>query len=246
MSRLPFLLLALVATALSAAILLQLDAPEGEGSGLPEAAPRREAAPTAARPPGEPDPAARSSDWAATVLARPLFDPDRRPPAPGAATRPADAALPRLAGTMVTAAGRRAIFAGGGAPLVVQEGARVGAFTVVLIAPGEVTLMGPGGVRAVRPSFDPARPAAPQPSAAQPGMATSPGPASPALVAPPPVAGRPPADPLTGRLSIGSSPEADAASEGPVPFEQRTTPSGLDILRNTNRSASPPEPGAAR
>ena len=107
----------------------------------------------------DPDQVAR---WTATSLARPLFAPGRRPPAQAAAAAKPDAPaldLPRIAGTMVTPAGRRAIFAAkGDKPLVVGEGAQVGAFTVQSIKAGQVTLLGPGGVRVLSPTFDPEAP----------------------------------------------------------------------------------------
>ena len=111
-----------------------------------------------------PDQVAR---WTATSLARPLFAPGRRPPTQAtAAAKPGTLApdLPRIAGTMVTPAGRRAIFAAkGDKPLVVGEGAQVGAFTVQSIKAGQVTLLGPEGVRVLSPTFDLEAPVPPTP-----------------------------------------------------------------------------------
>jgi hypothetical protein len=95
-------------------------------------------------------------EWVATVLARPLFSPDRRPPSEGsvAVGDPIPDGLPRLAGVMVGPFGRSAIFAvDGEKPLVLREGGRVNAWTVRLIRAGEVEVEGPGGTRTVRPSF---------------------------------------------------------------------------------------------
>ena len=91
-----------------------------------------------------------------TILARPLFSPNRR-----LAARPdgfvgvaAANSLPRLAGVIVGPGGRRAIFAlaGGGHPLVVAEGGRIGRYLVRAIVPGQVTLTDAEQQLVVRPS----------------------------------------------------------------------------------------------
>lgn len=113
------------------------------------------------------------------ALARPLFAATRRPAATALIAAPAAAApanLPRLAGVLVNGGSRRAIFAGagGGKPIVAQEGSQVGAYTVQAIEAGQVTLIGPGGVQVVRPSFDtraPGQAAAPPPFTAAAGTA---------------------------------------------------------------------------
>ncbi|MBP0494954.1 hypothetical protein [Roseomonas indoligenes] len=257
MSRLPFLFLGLLASALTAAILLQLE-PSEEAGNLPEAAPRR--APVQAPAPAAGQPG-RTAEWVATILARPLLSPDRRPAAPGtAAARPADTALPRLTGTLVTPAGRSAIFAGGSAPLVVREGGQVGAFTVRRIEPGQVTLQGPEGLRTLGPRFDPNRPAAagtgaPAGTAAPaqsqlprpPGPAAGTVPAGAGALPPLPTPGGPPLPAPGGPgLPDAPSPEDPGAAEGAVPFEQNATPSGSDILRNANRQSDSAGPGGVR
>ncbi len=150
--------------------------------------------------------------WAATVLARPLFSPGRRPPAAAAAPGAVAPSLPRVAGIMVTPAGRRAIFAEKGAkPLVLGEGGQVGGFTVQSIRAGQVTVRGPEGVRVLSPTFDPDAPApasaaakaAPSPlglsipglpgfqlQARPPGLGGIPGLAAPPLPSPAPRAAR--------------------------------------------------------
>jgi general secretion pathway protein N len=89
--------------------------------------------------------------WVTTILARPLFEPDRRPPSPRSV--PVEVELPRLIGVMVSPASRVAIFAGatGGKPLVVAEGGQVGGHVVQSIRPGEATLAGPRGQRILHP-----------------------------------------------------------------------------------------------
>ncbi len=95
--------------------------------------------------------------WARTVLARPVFVPGRRPPAPPARAEAAAAfVLPRLAGVMVGPTDRVAIFAAtpGGKPLVMREGGRMGDDMIDSIEPGQVTLSGPDGARILLPHFD--------------------------------------------------------------------------------------------
>ena len=95
--------------------------------------------------------------YAASSLARPLFSPDRRPPAGPhvVAGVPSAPEFPRLAGIMVGPAGSRAIFAPPppAKPIVVEEGGRVAGFVVRSIATEAVTLASPDGERVVRPSF---------------------------------------------------------------------------------------------
>jgi hypothetical protein len=100
--------------------------------------------------------------WAAASLARPLFNPDRRPVAAAGAGSDGAAALPRLSGIMITSAGRRAIFAatGVGKPQVVLEGGTIGGNLVQSITLGEVVLIGPDGRHSLHPTYDGARPAA--------------------------------------------------------------------------------------
>jgi len=255
MTRLPFLLLGLLAAALSGVILLGLD-PGVDEAGLPQPAPRR-AAPSAAggaAAGAAETPSGQLDGWVSTVLARPLLSPDRRPAPPGDAAAPAaGAALPRLTGTLVTPSGRSAIFAGGAAPLVLQEGGRVGAFTVMRIEAGQVMLAGPDGVRVLGPRFDPERRAAPPAE----GAAAPPAPLPPPSQAPGagPAAGRPPAGlppipggaaPPPGAPAIVPSPGEGGAAEGAAPFEQNAAPSGADILRNADRNSQSTAPGGTR
>ena len=159
--------LGLLAAVLVAAIWLELHPQLRESgtmtsrpaAGLPAVPARHSAAPG-------PDQVAR---WAATILARPLFSPGRRPPTAAAAPSAAAPQLPRVAGIMVTPAGRRAIFAEKGTkPLVLGEGGEVSGFTVQSIQAGQVTVRGPEGVRVLSPTFDPDAPAPASPAAALP------------------------------------------------------------------------------
>lgn len=89
--------------------------------------------------------------WIAAILGRPLFDRARRPPS---GTVSSAGAL-RLSGVIIGPFGRQAIFepAGGGKPVVVHEGDRVGDSIVRSIGPDLVLVVGGSGVRALRPSY---------------------------------------------------------------------------------------------
>lgn len=145
-------LLGLLAATLVAALAAELFEGADPDAELPAAPP---APPAVAAPP-----AAEAADAAAiglaglvqTILARPLFSPTRRPPAHASA--PADKSLPRLAGVIVTPAGRRAIFApAAGRPVVVPEGGSIGRYVVRSIAPGQVTLLDGGLQHVIHPAY---------------------------------------------------------------------------------------------
>lgn len=97
-----------------------------------------------------------TDEWADTVLARPLFAPDRKPPRQhGGPAIVAANGMPRLSGIMITPAGRRAIFMpDGGKPLVLAEGAALQDGTIARIQADRVVLNGPKGELVLRPSYD--------------------------------------------------------------------------------------------
>jgi hypothetical protein len=101
----------------------------------------------------------------ATILARPLFQPDRRP-APEAAASPK---LGRLAGIIVSGTEKRLIFAGssGGGPIVVKEGDHLDADVVQSISDEHAALSGPNGVKIITPSFDAKGPSPAHPAPAE-------------------------------------------------------------------------------
>ena len=217
MSRAPLLALGLVAAALAGVITWELAGSAEQAAGVP-AVPDRVASPrgTAAAPAG-PGPALAGA--VAQVLARPLFSPDRRPAAAAAAAAGApEAALPRLTGVLVTADGRSAVFAGAAQPLVIREGGKLGRYTIRTIEPGLVTIQGSDGLRVLRPTFDPTRPATvaglPQPGT--PASALQSG------------GGLPPALPPVP----GTSPRLSDGSKDAMPFDNNPAPSGQDILRS--------------
>jgi len=112
-----------------------------------------------------PSAASPTRERVATVLARPLFAPTRRPAAGVAA---ALEGLPRVTGILVDGGRRSVIFAtaDGGKPVVVAEGGEVAGFRVQTIESGQVTVLGTEGLRVLRPSFDPS----PRPSVATPQL----------------------------------------------------------------------------
>ena len=206
MSAAPFLFVGAVVLGLSGAVAWELvgpaQAPRVPG---PVRAETVRPEPAAARPDDTPKDVVK-------ILARPLFSPGRRPLAPDvvAEATPAAAVLPRLAGVLVTAAGKSAIFAAEPRATVVQEGGKLGRFTVRSIEPGQVVVAGPDGLRTVQPSFDLSRAA----RAATP-------PPQLGLTMPPP----------------GAFPGLPGLAKDAMPFNQTPAPSGLAILQNAATQA---------
>ncbi len=145
----------LTALWLTAAGLLAVLAWEISGSPQEDVVPARSPA-TAVTAPPEPGEIS-TREWVATVLARPLFSPDRRPAVATATAGAGLSGLPRLTGIMVGPFGRSAIFAADShKPIIVQEGARIAAYTVKTIDAAEVRVVGPDGMRVLHPAFEPA------------------------------------------------------------------------------------------
>lgn len=133
---------AALAAALGFAMLAEDLAP---GEVTPLAVPVRPPLATA----GLADPADLVAKWSATILARPVFRPDRRPLSAAPQTA---AALPRLTAIVVTASGSIAIFAGNdGKALVVGTGGAVAGYKVDKIGAGNVEIDGPGGRKILHP-----------------------------------------------------------------------------------------------
>jgi len=91
------------------------------------------------------------------ILARPLFATTRRPAIRLAGPAAAPVNLPRLTGILINGRSRSVIFAAphGGRPVVAQEGAQIGPYTVQSIEARQVTLSGPDGTQTLRPAFAP-------------------------------------------------------------------------------------------
>jgi hypothetical protein len=98
----------------------------------------------------------RAGEWVSIILDRPLFKPGRRPMSeePTPLTVPDD--LPRLCGIIVSPYARSAVFAArdGGRPTVVDEGGKLGDFTVKSIEAERVTIVAGSSERALRPSAE--------------------------------------------------------------------------------------------
>jgi hypothetical protein len=165
----------LIAVALVALIAIELFMPSGNDT---DAVPM-----PAAQTPANGAPAADTqnpADFAATILARPLFRADRHPYETNdqdISTAPVD--LPRLAGILMSSDLKRAIFAPDGSdkPIVVSEGENVGGWRVQEIAADSVTMVGPDGTRRLRPKFAAnASPATPPDAAAPPQPLPAPAP----------------------------------------------------------------------
>jgi hypothetical protein len=104
--------------------------------------------------------------YLSAVLARPLFQSDRRPFLNSAKVEPS---VGRLTAIMITENDKRLIFSGapGGKPVVVTEGDHIGSDIVQSISTERASLAGPDGVKFIQPSFDePEDPSVPKPQAA--------------------------------------------------------------------------------
>ena len=139
------------------------------------------APPTAAAPHATAVTPGTSAAELQTILARPLFAPNRRPPSVAAGPAVAGApppSLPRVAGILLDGNRRSVIFAAAGdvRPLVVNEGGEVNGFRVQSIEDGQVTVVGPDGPRVLHPTFDQNPPQAQAPAGPViPGFAGVPG-----------------------------------------------------------------------
>ncbi len=113
------------------------------------------------------------------ILARPLFAPSRRPPEAAGAAAPTRPTLPRLAGIIISPAGRAVIFAGrdGSHPLVLAAGDKVGDYVIQSIGADQVIVTSHDGSHILRPSFDAKTGASPH-VAATPADALAPPPAT--------------------------------------------------------------------
>ena len=103
-----------------------------------------------------------TASWAESITGRPLFTIGRRPPKTAAGGRTAAATgLPRLAGIIISPAGRRAIFMpDGGKPMVVAEGASLDDAKISAIRVDRVVVNSAArGVQTVFLTFDHNRPA---------------------------------------------------------------------------------------
>jgi hypothetical protein len=93
----------------------------------------------------------RVREWVAIDLARPLFEPSRRPPATGTAT-----SFPRLTGIVISTKLKDAIFMPSGAAraVVVTAGSRLDGVLIESIDADGVVVADAGGTRRIRPNFE--------------------------------------------------------------------------------------------
>ncbi len=102
----------------------------------------------------EPSRRGHAGDDAKIVLARPLFSIHRRPTQGGLRPNSSQSMnLPRLSGIIIAASYRRAIFDGNGKELAGGIGDHIGPYSILAIAPRQVTVGGPYGVQALTLSF---------------------------------------------------------------------------------------------
>ncbi len=100
------------------------------------------------------------SQWAATILARPLLAQSRRP-VPQASDQVSDV-LPRLSAIIVIGGARHAIFvATGQKPQMVEQGGQIGVYQIKIVAPDKVDLLGPNGPITLKLQYLPTAPARP-------------------------------------------------------------------------------------
>lgn len=112
-------------------------------------------------PAAAPDKAADEivGQWGNTILARPLFNPGRRPIT--AASTNTDTSLPRLSAIIIIGGTRVAIFAADGQkPQVIAAGNSIDGYRLQRVTPDSVDLLGPLGPLTLRPQFITAVPSA--------------------------------------------------------------------------------------
>ncbi len=133
--------LAAVALGLAGSLTWEIAAPEA-------ALPVRAVGPAALPAPAAgPVPA---QELAATTLARPLFSPGRRPPAP---PRAAPAPLPRLAGVSGGVWARAFLARPAGRTVVLAVGETLDGLTLRGVGPDSATLVGPDGLHVLHLAF---------------------------------------------------------------------------------------------
>ena len=153
-----------------------------------------------------PDPQQTAKD-VATIVARPLFSPTRRPRQTAKSEGATDPELSdvRLTGIVIEPDRRLAIFAVAGAkPRTLSLGEALNGWKLDSISPEEVSLSGPGGTRTLQPKIDTKLVRQARPAAA---------PSQPATGAPP---GAPPTQTQAG-APPNRAPVAPQAAVPPVP-----------------------------
>ncbi len=142
------LLLAGGCVVLGAVVAAELRGSPDDDAATVAAPARRDEAAAAAPKSGKP-----AGELLATILARPLFSPTRRPPRADEAAAPAaQLGGARLTGIVTGPGQRLAIFVEEGAkPRELAEGDSVNGWRIEAITPYEVSLAGPGGRETLQP-----------------------------------------------------------------------------------------------
>jgi hypothetical protein len=142
---------------LAGRILLAVALPFEFGSGLSETVVPEKPSSKSVEAPAVQNDRPAISQLTATILARPLFSPTRRPPeAAGTDNSGTPLSDLRLTGILITPDQRLAIFSpAGGKPLVRSEGDMVSDWRIDSIASQSVSLTGPTGATTLEPKADP-------------------------------------------------------------------------------------------
>jgi hypothetical protein len=178
------LLAAVGCVCFGAVILFELSAPMTHPIPQPTVPPKVDSRPTVSS-----DVGADPKQLVSAILARPLFSPTRHPPPTTGTEISSNFELggARLTGIVIAPGERLAIFdIKGSKPVVLNEGETVSGWRVDSIAPTEVSLVGPGGLKTLQPKLDPAHTASgpPPASAARLQPTPTPPPSSDAPVRP--------------------------------------------------------------
>lgn len=157
MTHSPLPILALLAAALSGVIAWTVadHRPPPQAQAVVPVAPAALAAASRPNDPGTP---------AQTILARPLFDPARRPPPVVAAGSGASEPPPRLTALIAGPFGRRAILVMGEQSRTVEAGAVLGEWTVTSIGATSVAVAGRDGKHTLMLTQGPPAPPPPPPA----------------------------------------------------------------------------------
>jgi hypothetical protein len=160
--------------------------------------------------------------WVAAILARPLFEPSRRPPSPANAGGPAAAGFPRLTGIIITPQTRAALFAAPGSarPIVVTAGSRLNGVLIKTIDDNQVVVVDANGPRILHPAFD--RPTPGDKAAGRTAM--------PLMVDLPPAPGGQPLPPFAAIRGLSGRPLGLAANPDPPPASDDGAADGLPSL----------------
>jgi hypothetical protein len=221
------LFLLAISVGLAGVIFLELDSGDAPSEAILARRPTTDQGqPAVQRNQRHSDPQQTAKD-VATIVARPLFSPTRRPRETAKSAGATDPELSdvRLTGIVIEPDRRLAIFAVAGAkPRTLSLGEALNGWKLDSISPEEVSLSGPSGTRTLQPKIDtklvrqarlPAAPAQPPPAAA-PGQAP----------------GQPQAD-----TAPGGRPACSSARLGTGAASHGQTPAAVEAIRSEHPAA---------